>query len=109
MYKLTITWSGPADKLIVNGQLFRVQFLNMDKSREWTHTFNGFLTMVPCTGLTDGKAVVEMFFSSKADADAMATMRTDDIPEECFTDHLALKAYIADNGLTATNVVTEVQ
>lgn len=102
LYCIRNTWSGPADKLFVDGEFFRTKFINHTFAKEWfeNQTVTPIMRLVPKNVNSDGNAIVEVYYSTKAEAEeALASTDFSVVPDEFFKDRSAYEKYKLDNGL----------
>ena len=70
MYKVITTWTGPADKVLVNGDHFRYQFLDKVLDDAWLATAPGRLAPTTTDISIPGKVIRTVHFDTEANANA---------------------------------------
>ena len=116
MYKNRITFTGPADKLIVNNRFYKLQFLDPNAANSHMSQTPGFIVGLEPVLQPDGSVVRDIIFDTEENALAAlaATKAAVDsgqkpLPDACYTlGYDAMKKYEADNGIKISVTTIEV-
>lgn len=110
MYKVISTWSGPTDKLVVDGAFFRDAFLNLDAESAWEQvTFPGKEGATIVDTSTPGAVVRTAIYDTEEHATAASQLGksrpAENFKEGAVGSHKYWQ-YIKDNNITVTTEIT---
>jgi len=108
MHKLRITYTGPADKLVVNGVFYRKQFENEIASANSTLSATGAISFEPVNISVPGVCTRDVLFDTEANALAFRTFLLNQPELEksaYFVDRAGYLAYNIANSIVVTSAV----
>lgn len=108
MYKIVVTTSGPADKILVDGVPFSLMFINVSAMQEYVLSKPGILKVMFSTSDDSTSTVRTFIFDNKDNAIASGLMSSSNNPASLYTNRAGLEEYARLHSITTTAVLSEV-
>ena len=102
MYKVKSTWTGLTDKLIIDGQFYRLKFIKGMEAGQMIKDQPGVKAILQPDMSVPGKATRDIIVDTEAHANALAIFLNNTKPDSMYIDKSGLKEYETANGITTT-------